>query len=221
MKSLFLRKNFTSIKGLRAHRSIIMGMLVMILIASIILHFYNINQQTAQISNYYENVINGGHEYSADDVDELKEESSLLLVVFWTSLTAFIASLIFFPSQIAKYLIESLTKIKSHAEILASGDLSKRITNIKNKDEFGDIFWAMNDVTDQFEALVKELTTSIDYISEKKFFRPVLSKGLNGAFAIRLKHVDETLKEYSGKLIEEKRILEVKEEKLLKSIDII
>ncbi|NWF90407.1 MAG: methyl-accepting chemotaxis protein [Ignavibacteriaceae bacterium] len=90
---------------------------------------------------------------------------------------------------------------------------------IQNKDEFGELYWNLNDTVDQFEALIKELTTSIEYVTNRKYFRPVLVKGMNGAFALSLKKADTNLKSYSEELIKEKEEVEKKAGQLLKEMD--
>lgn len=219
MKSLFFRNNFSSIKNFIAHRSVIVGVLLIILIATLFIRFNELDNQSDKISIYYEQVIRGEIEYSTQEIAELKEGSLFLSIIFWLSLVGFLTTLFLFQAEIVKYFIKSLEKIKDHVNTISSGDLSKRITLIKNKDEFGDIYWSLNDATDQLETLVKELTISIDHIKNDQFFRPVLSKGLNGEFALWLEHADKSLKSYGNRLFKEKENLENKAEELLNSMD--
>ncbi len=140
-------------------------------------------------------------------------------VLLWSSIALLIASIFFVSFQISNYIIDSLSIIKKQVDSLNNGDLSKRITFIKNKDEIGEICWNLNNATDQFEALVKELTTSINYITNKKYFRPVLASGLKGSLTNYLTKSDSALKRYSNQLIEEKKELEQKAEILLNAMD--
>jgi methyl-accepting chemotaxis protein len=146
-------------------------------------------------------------------------ETVLFDILIWSSIALLIASIFFGSFQISNYITNSIDVIKKQVNNLNSGDLSQRITFIKNKDEFGQISWMLNDATDQFEALIKELTTSIDYVTNKKYFRPVLAKGLKGSFASSLTNADLSLKDYSQQLIKEKEDIEHKAEKLLGAMD--
>ncbi|MCW8849929.1 MAG: methyl-accepting chemotaxis protein [Melioribacteraceae bacterium] len=219
MKNFFSVYNYTSIKANIFHRSLVMGLLMILVIISVFLQFDELKNQSIDISNYYEQVIKDNAEVSEEKLTELTSNSIWIQIMLFGSLALLISSLLVFPKQIIDYILENMARMKSHIASLSKGDLSKRITFIKNKDEFGEIFWALNDANDQFEAMVKELTTSIEYISSGQFFRPVLVKGLNGAFAIRLQHADDSLKKYSNKLINDKRELEVKAELLLTAME--
>lgn len=219
MRSKFFRNNFSSIKNFIAHRSLIVGVLLIILIATVFIRFNELRNQSDKIANYYEQVISGEIEYSTQEISELQESSMFLSIIFWFSLVGFLTTLFLFQSEIVKYFIESLDKIRNHVNTISSGDLSKRITQNKNKDEFGEIYLALNDATDQLETLVKELTTSIDDIKNDQFFRPVLSEGLKGSFALQLQQADESLKSYGNRLLKEKDDLENKAEELLNSMD--
>lgn len=219
MKNFFSVYNYNSIKDNILHRSVVTGVLLTVFITSFLFQFNTLDNQINDVSNYYEKVISDNSEISKEKLDEITSNSYWVKFFLWGSLFLLVISYITFQHQITKYITDNISRLKSHVLTLSNGDLSKRITSIKNKDEFGEIFWALNDVNDQFEAMVKELTTSIDYISNGQFFRPVLVKGINGAFAVRLKHADSSLKRYSTKLINEKRELEVKAELLLASMD--
>lgn len=219
MKNLFSPYKYSSVKSNIFHKSAIMGVLMLMVTVAVVLQISDLSSQNDELSSYYEKVIDGKAEFSTETVSEIKSNSILIQAFLWGSLVLLVSSLLVFPTQIINYLLSSLAKIKEHVLSLSRGNLSTRITFIKNKDEFGDIFWALNDANDQFEALVKELTTSIDYVSARQFFRPVLVKGITGSFALRLKHADDSLKSYSNKLISEKQELENKAELLLQAMD--
>lgn len=219
MKNLFSVYNYSSIKANIIHRALIMGVFMALVLVSVLLHIDDLNDQSLNVANYYENVIKDNLDVSEEKLNELRTSALWIQILLWGSIASLITTLFIFPNQIVKYILENLNKMKSHIETLSKGDLSKRITFIQNKDEFGDIFWALNNANDQFEAMVKELTTSIDYISNGQFFRPVLVKGIHGAFALRLKQADDSLKKYSNKLINDKRELERKAELLLIAMD--
>ncbi len=219
MKNLFSVYNFTSIKkNIMVHTGVIMFFLLLAVIATTLKTNY-ISNQNENISNYYTEVLNNTQNFSEETISQLNETPIWLNVFLWGSLTMLIASFIVVPLRVANYFLESLKTLKQHLGQLTKGNLSERITFIKNKDEFGDILWSLNDVTDQFEALIKELTTSIKYITNKKYFRPVLSKGMHGTFSNVLNEADASLKQYSQTLINERKTLENKAEILLTAMD--
>ncbi|MFZ1289993.1 MAG: methyl-accepting chemotaxis protein [Melioribacteraceae bacterium] len=219
MKNLFSVYKFTSVKSMVVNRAIIIGVLMILSTSILILKLNELNHKSDSVCEYYEQVVKGNQEYSASKVEELKTASPLISIIFWGSLVFLSIVLILIAKQFINYLLNSLNTIEQHISSLRNGNLSGRITRIKNKDEFGKICWDLNDATDQFETLVKELITSITYISERKYFRPVLTKGLRGAFSIRLLDADNILKKYSQNLIEEKNDIEQKASELLKAMD--
>jgi len=219
MKNLFSPNNHKSIKQNITHRSIVMGVLVLFVTVAAILETNHLTEQRNDIIDYYENVIEGKKEFSNDALNEIQSGSPFTAIFLWSSIILLLASLIIFHTQLINYTVKSLDRVKKQVNFLTNGDLSKRITFIKNKDEFGEIYWSLNDATDQLEALIKELTTSIEYISKRQYFRPVLSKGLNGAFSIQLTNAHNSLKTYSNELIKEKEEIELKAGKLLSAMD--
>ncbi|MBD3797290.1 MAG: CZB domain-containing protein [Campylobacterales bacterium] len=65
----------------------------------------------------------------------------------------------------------------------ANGQLGGRITNIPDDASQESAFaWALNDVLDQFEAFMRDATTSIEYASLGKTYRRTFPSGLHGAF---------------------------------------
>ena len=64
----------------------------------------------------------------------------------------------------------------------AEGDLEARITNTQ---EFGDLapfLVAINKLLDQVDAYVRESAASLEYASQRKYFRPFLLRGMRGDF---------------------------------------
>ncbi|MCP5064807.1 MAG: methyl-accepting chemotaxis protein [Ignavibacteriae bacterium] len=149
-------------------------------------------------------------------VEELTNKSNTLLTIsMWSVFGLLILSVIFIPFQISKYITSSLEIISSHLKELTNGSFVKRTTNIKQKDDFGTICWDLNDATDQMEALLKEMGTTIDYVTDKKYFRPTMSAGLHGTYSTTAERVDKALKTQSADLIKEKEYLESNTEKIL------
>jgi methyl-accepting chemotaxis protein len=196
-----------------------MGMIALMLIISIIIKNAESNKSLNDLNTYFTEVINGETKFSEDRIEEINSRNIFTDIFLWGSLVSLIAALLFISNGLIKYILESLEKLKCHLDKMTGGNISERITFIKNKDEFGKIYWAINDLTDQFEALSKELLTSIEYVTNKRYFRPVLTKGVHGTFAVSLEKADSSLKKYSKDLIEEKTYIEKKATVLLDAMD--
>lgn len=62
------------------------------------------------------------------------------------------------------------------------GDLERRLLNVDDAGDLGDLFHAINHLLDMTDAFVREATTSLEYASQGKFFRRVLPEGMLGSF---------------------------------------
>lgn len=63
------------------------------------------------------------------------------------------------------------------------GDLEQRITHIHSEDEGQmELAWAVNDVLDQLEAFMRDISTSIEMASDGKTYRRTFPGGLHGMF---------------------------------------
>ncbi|MBK8944198.1 MAG: methyl-accepting chemotaxis protein [Ignavibacteriae bacterium] len=219
MKNLFSVYKFTSVKSMIYNRAFIIGALMILSTIVLLFRFNELNHKSDALCNYYEQVVKGNQEYSTEKIEELKSTSPIISIIFWGSLVVLSVVLLLIANQIINYIVNTVSVIEQQIRYLRNGNLSERITNIKQKDEFGKICWDLNDATDQFEALVKELLTSINYVSQKKYFRPVLTKGLKGSFSIRLNEADSLLRKYTQTLIREKKEIEEKASELLGAMD--
>lgn len=85
------------------------------------------------------------------------------------------------------------------------GVFTERITNIKYMDDFGRLQWSFNEMIDQLEAFLKEISTSIEYASEMKFYRKPLTSGSHGMFIKGARNVQKAieLQEQTFKTIQE------------------
>ncbi len=137
-----------------------------------------------------------------------KSDSAFLNYLPLASFGLLLGTLVLFTKQLISYFEGSLKIILEQVKAMSDGSLDKRITGIKQQDELGEIAWAINDLNDQFEALVKELSTTIEYITHRKYFRPAMSAGLHGYYKIITKNIDNSLKNYSMEISQEKDYLE-------------
>jgi methyl-accepting chemotaxis protein len=82
--------------------------------------------------------------------------------------------------KITRYVERNFSKIRELFSKISVGDFSTRITNINDRDEFGEVMWELNEAVDQIEAILKEIITSIKYSSNEKFYRKPQVTGLKG-----------------------------------------
>ncbi len=80
------------------------------------------------------------------------------------------------------------------SKAVSEGFFEDRITNITDKGVLGEVCWSVNNMTDQLEAFMREVRTSIEYANSSMFFRPALSKGLKGLFAVNMEHINTVIK---------------------------
>ena len=95
--------------------------------------------------------------------------------------------------QIKNYMGDAFSSLTDLTKSISHGDFEHRISNITSNNEFAEMAWQLNDVTDQFEAFMKEIDTSTQYASEHKFFRKPMHHGLRGMLKRTIKNVSRSL----------------------------
>lgn len=90
----------------------------------------------------------------------------------------------FFMNEKASNLnIHMRDEIRRVLAAAVQGDLEQRITHIHSKDKGQEeLAWSVNDMLDQLEAFMRDVTTSIEMASEGKTFRRTFPSGLHGMF---------------------------------------
>jgi methyl-accepting chemotaxis protein len=88
-------------------------------------------------------------------------------------------------------LTQILRRAATIAGTAARGDLEARILEVPESGVVGILQCGLNDVLDISDAFVREASGSMRYVSEGKYFRKVLLRGLPGAFA----HAARTMNE--------------------------
>lgn len=116
--------------------------------------------------------------------------TTYLFLLFAISIPGFS---IFSYIQIRKYMQEAFVELINQTNAISHGNFEKRITNITSSNEFAKIAWQINDVTDQFEAFMKEIDTATQYASEHKFYRKPMHQGLRGMLKRTIKNVSNSL----------------------------
>lgn len=143
-------------------------------------------------------------------------------IIFWifSSLVLILPILLMFQFSIS--IKNSINKIFNLSIELKNGSFENRITEIDEIDELGQLSWAINDMTDQMEALLKEVSTSIEYSSKEKYFRRAMTTGLNNSLTKIADKVNNSL-ETQEKVVtynkDQKTYLERNTNKILHSMD--
>ncbi len=146
-------------------------------------------------------------EVSANEIQE--ESHSLInnsLVVVIISVIALITIVILVRFFFVKYIRGFSANINRVIDKVSHGVFSERITNIKYMDDFGLLQWKFNEMIDQLEAFLKEISTSIEYASEMKFYRKPLTSGSHGMFIKGAKNVQKSIE------LQEKAIKTIQDE---------
>ncbi len=94
---------------------------------------------------------------------------------------AVVVSSVFVQSNTSKMSVRLRDEIRRVLNATARGDLEQRITHISSEDKGQEeLAWAVNDVLDQLEAFMRDVSTSIAMASDGKTFRRTFPGGLHG-----------------------------------------
>lgn len=80
-------------------------------------------------------------------------------------------------------LSQDVVKVAETIKSAAEGRLSDRVTLIDRTDEIGWISHYTNDMLDLVEGFCKETSATLEYASQRKYYRRILDRGLKGEFA--------------------------------------
>ncbi len=67
---------------------------------------------------------------------------------------------------------------------VARGDFEARVIGIREGGGLGELMHATNDAIDRTDAFVREATASMKYVSEHKYFRRIVERGMQGGFLL-------------------------------------
>lgn len=127
----------------------------------------------------------------------------VLSTLFWVrgetavALVSIILTVVFMLLPISSTKPDNSTLISQIDEVLrdaASGELEKRITAIPAGSPFEKISWNLNNLLDQIEATLREVTTTIEKASEGISYREAMDSGHKGIFGKTLKAVNTATK---------------------------
>ncbi len=77
---------------------------------------------------------------------------------------------------------EALARITTPCVRVADGDLEARIIGLSGHPRFGPTAIAINNALDRVDSYVRETAASMQHCSDDKFHRPILLRGMPGAF---------------------------------------
>lgn len=121
----------------------------------------------------------------------LVTEHSLLILIpaIPALLLTFIA--IYFEQKVMHELRRG-RDICTHA---AKGDFEVRVTDIREAGSLGDLLWAVNELIDRTDSFVRESATAMEFVSQKKYFRPIVETGQLGVFKTASQNINKAIKE--------------------------
>jgi len=82
-------------------------------------------------------------------------------------------------------------KVLSVVKEAAKGNFEPRIVNVNAQQPMGEVAYAINDLLDQMEALMRETKTSIESASQGKTYRNIFNEGFRGLFAVNARYLSE------------------------------
>jgi methyl-accepting chemotaxis protein len=115
--------------------------------------------------------------------------------------------------------VELLPGIISLAREIGEGKFDGRVTNINESTELGVLAWTLNDVLDQLEAFTREMKTTVEYMSQGKFFRKLQSTGMHGQFLTSMLSVENAILITENKTKAEQEYLMRNVQLLLQNMD--
>jgi methyl-accepting chemotaxis protein len=147
--------------------------------------------------------------------------SSISAILFLVIAIAIPVISIYSYIQVKNYMNDAFTSINNLTQSISQGNFETRISNIDSNNEFAKMAWQLNDVTDQFEAFMKEIDTSTQYASEHKFYRKPMHHGMRGMLKKTIKNVSTSLnfQEETNILKDLQAYLDRSTQLILKAID--
>ncbi len=88
----------------------------------------------------------------------------------------------------------TVLKVASIVKSSENGEFEERIVDISDGGELKDLCWNLNNLLDKIEVFMREIKTSVEYATDRKFYRKNISLGLDGAFKRNLDGINIALK---------------------------
>ncbi len=83
---------------------------------------------------------------------------------------------------------------------IAAGDFEARVISIREGGALGELMHATNDAIDRTDAFVREATASMHAVSEHKYFRRIMLRGMQGGFLHASRTINAATESISGKV---------------------
>ncbi len=104
------------------------------------------------------------------------------VVYVHTAITAIVLILIVLAIIAINRYSKEIEKISNITKDAANGTLSSRVINIDDSEVIGKLSWNINDLLDQLETFMRDLTASLEQTNSGESHRQMLPKGLHGDF---------------------------------------
>lgn len=115
-------------------------------------------------------------------------------LTWWMIIPVLLAiALIAYSFKTADYAFEALSRINATLAKANAGDFSTRITSVAGLGEVGKVAWELNDLLDRVESYFKEVDACFSYVSEGRYDRKALYKGMPGRLRKSLSQINESL----------------------------
>ncbi|WP_343561972.1 methyl-accepting chemotaxis protein [Kiloniella sp. b19] len=111
-------------------------------------------------------------------------------------LLAVIAGVLFYQQQV-KSVIRRTAAI---CDALSEGDYERRLTNIREKGELGQLMWSVNRTADQIDAFVREARASMEHVSNNLYYRRIIQRGLKGSPRVGAQIINRAIETIRGKM---------------------
>jgi len=87
--------------------------------------------------------------------------------------------------------VDIYEKVLNVVKEAAKGNLEPRVVNVNPKQPMSEVAYAINDLLDQMEALMRETKTSIESASQGKTYRNIFNEGFRGLFAVNARYLSQ------------------------------
>lgn len=116
-------------------------------------------------------------------------------LTWWMIIPILLAiALIAYSFKTADYAFEALSRINATLVKANAGDFSTRITSVAGLGDVGKVAWGLNDLLDRVESYFKEVDACFSYVSEGRYDRKALYKGMPGRLRKSLSQINKSLK---------------------------
>jgi len=139
----------------------------------------------------------------------LVSDNSLMILIPAIPAVLFGAIAIYYEQKI----MMELRRSRDICVQAASGDFEVRITDIDEAGSLGELQWAVNNLIDRTDSFVRESATAMEYVSQKKYYRPIIETGQRGIFLTATKNINGAISQadraYKSQLKVEEEVADI------------